>query len=133
MSDDFTEIARRFFNEFLDLKVQLDAGKLDRKDWSKEIDGYRKMISELKKAASDFAEQNVLLEDQIGRLEEEKAELRRHLNEAIMNLGRLQEKVEALGIADKQRVGYSFSELMDEDSRRLFESLMKELPRSGGH
>lgn len=129
MADEYTEIARRFFNEFLELKLQLDTGQLDRRDWSKEIDGYRRLNMELKKAASDLAEQNMLLSNDLGRLEDEKAELRRQLNQAIINLGRLQEK---LGKVTPEREGYSFVEHMSDESRRAWESLMQELPSRRG-
>jgi chromosome segregation ATPase len=132
---DYDEIARRFFNQFLELKTAINSGTTRvPKNYDKEVAQYRRANEELRKAAADLAEQNIALEKEIGQLEQRESELRRQLNEATINLGLAQEKLSGLGVhrpGELRRTGYSFTEHMSEESKRAFETLMKEIPHRG--
>jgi uncharacterized phage infection (PIP) family protein YhgE len=129
---DYDEIARRFFNQFLELKAAIASGATKvPKNYDKEVAQYRKANEELKRAAADLAKQNAALEDEVVGLADMSADLRRRLNETTINLGLAQEKLAGLGRVDptqSRRVGYSFTEHMSDESKRAFETLMKEIP-----
>lgn len=132
---DYDEIARRFFNQFLELKAAIASGKAAvPKNYAKEIAQYEKANDALKSAAATLAKQNAALEDEAEQLEASNSDLRRRLNEATINLGLAQEKLAGLGRVDPARpgrTGYSFTEHMSDESKRAFETLMKEIPYRG--
>lgn len=132
--NEYDQIARRFFNEFLDMKIALNKGEMTKpKDYDKELAAYKKANEKLRGAAADLADENKKLEEALALADERERDLRRQLNEAVVNLGRLQEKVAGLGLA-RQKLdaeGYPFREHMSEESRKLFDQLMREVPRPG--
>lgn len=130
----FAEVAKHFFNQFLEMKVLIDQGKIDKpRNWDKEMEGYKKANAALKKSCQDLAERNAQLEEELATAEEKAEGLHGQLNEALINLGRLQQKIGDLGIIrqEVERQGYPFVELMSEESRRQWESMMKEVPYRG--
>lgn len=132
---EYDEIARRFFNQFLELKVAIASGKAAvPKNYAKTIAQYEKANDALKSAAATLAKQNAALEDETEQLERAVSDLRRQLNEATINLGLAQEKLAGLGVhrpGEPRRTGYSFTEHMSDESKRAFETLMKEIPYRG--
>ena len=132
--DEYDRIARRFFNEFLELKVQLDSGKLSKPmNYDKELAKWKKAAEQFKEAASHLSTQVVGLEDEIAKGAEELQRVRCQLNEALSALAAAKEKLEGLGVVKKEteREGYSFLEHMGPDSRRAWEQIMREIPRPG--
>lgn len=136
----FSRIAKHFFNQFLELKIKLDRGDLapppDDKAHEKEVRQYKKVIDELRKAAADLAAENRRFEEELAVQAELNTDLRRQLNEALINLGQAQEKLSGLGLVRNdvrrmEREGYNFLELMSDESRKAFESMMKGIPYGG--
>ena len=134
--DEFQRIAVHFFLQFLELKVMLDRGDLQKpKRYDREIAQYKKAAEQFKKAAQDMAERNGQLEDELAAAEERAMLVHGQLNEALVNLGRLQAKVKDLGLMKEEveSKGYKFTELMSEDSKRRWNAMMKEIPYKGTH
>jgi chromosome segregation ATPase len=130
----YTEVAKRFFNQFLEMKVRMENGELRQPDgWERELRQYKSAIKELKMASQDLVAENDRLSEQLAIAESELAELRASYNQTVIDMGRLQEKLKGLGLVrtEAERVGYSFVEHMSEESRRAWETLMKEIPRPG--
>lgn len=130
----YDEIARRFFNQFLELKLELNSGAAVKpRNWDKEEAHYKTVIAKLKSAAQEFAEDNQRIEEALALAEDEKADLRRQLNESTVNLGLAMEKLSGLGVVrqEAERTGYSFVEHMSGESKRAWEQIMQEIPRPG--
>jgi chromosome segregation ATPase len=130
----YAEVAKRFFNQFLEMKVRMENGELRQPDgWERELRQYKSAIKELKMASQDLVAENDRLSEQLAIAESELAELRASYNQTVIDMGRLQEKLKGLGLVrtEAERVGYSFVEHMSEESRRAWETLMKEIPRPG--
>lgn len=90
--DAYLEVARRFFNEFLELKVSLDRdGAVPHKTQEKERAKYEKELRKwmeankvLKDAAAQLMKENERLEEEFARMEVERDNLRRQVNEHLM-------------------------------------------------
>lgn len=91
-TDPYLEVARRFFNEFLELKVSLDregavpsrVQDKERAKYEKELEKWKKANRELARSAEDLMKDNERLENEVARLEVERDNLRRQLNEHLM-------------------------------------------------
>jgi len=99
--DVFTEVARRFFNEFLEMKVGLDkSGAVPRQQQEKEQKKYEKEIAKweaankvLRESAQDLMQSNEQLVDEVAQLEVQVADLRLKLNEQLMNQPEIHRRV----------------------------------------
>lgn len=135
--DVFTEIARRFFTEFLELKLQLeDQGAVTpeqqikfRKSAEKELERWRKANEELKRAANDLAADNKRLAAELDNVEGENRKLRLELNEAIMRLEELRRRH---NIPQAQVGDYPLTQHMSERAFREWERIMREMPNMRG-
>lgn len=130
----YTQIARRFFNEFLELKLAIDQGLVSKPpDYEKSLRSYKRAAEEFKAAAANLAGDVKRLEEEILRSEEEKVQLRGQVNELLITVATLREKLDGLGVIrqEREKSGYKFTEHMSPESRRAFESLMKETPYGG--
>lgn len=91
-TDPYLEVARRFFNEFLEMKVSLDRdGAVTRRQQEKvgekhlkEVRKWENANSLLKGRLQDLAEENQALSDTIASLEDEVENLNRTINEMKM-------------------------------------------------
>jgi hypothetical protein len=133
--DVFTEIARRFFTEFLELKIQLEEqGAITpeqqiqyRKKAEKELERWKKVNGELKRAAEDLSKDNQRLSADLDNMEGENRKLRLELNEAIM---RLEEMRRRHNIPQAQTGDYPLTQHMSERAFREWERIMKAIPYS---
>lgn len=100
-TDPYLEVARRFFNEFLELKVSLDKDgaitrrqqdKLDAKH-DKEVEKWKEANGVLKGRLQDLAAGNQDLSNTIASLEDEIENLNRVINEMKMRGSRIAEKM----------------------------------------
>lgn len=91
-TDPYLEVARRFFNEFLEMKVSLDRDgavsrrqqdKIDAKH-EKEVEKWKDANAVLKVRLQNFAEENQALSNTIASLEDEVENLNRTINEIKM-------------------------------------------------
>ena len=131
----YTEVAKRFFALFLEMKQERQDGVMTEREVDKELARYKKAIKQMKEAAEEIAAENSRLSEALALAENDLTELRAKYNEAIMDMGRLQEKLKGLGLVQQREqasVGYSFVEHMSEESRRTWEQIMREIPRPGG-
>lgn len=122
--DPYLEVARKFFNEFLELKIQLDQGFMTPAAHGKEIRKWRRANEELKTSLRDLADRNRKLEDEVGTLEEQLVNLRGQLNEALIR-GRLAKRIA------KASQDFPLEEHMSEDAFREWQKILKEIPRYG--
>jgi len=131
----YTEIARRFFAQFLALKTEVAEGRLyPNREHEKELAGYRKMNEQLKKSIKDYIEQVEKAEESLALADEENKALQARVNALIIEVGMAQEKLQSLGLVSRdveKKTGVPFRELMSEESRREWDRLMKEIPRPG--
>ena len=131
MTDEYDAIARRFFNEFLQLKLMLDAGSLSKpKNYDKELAQYKKAAEQFKTAAQDLAKENGKLEEALALAEEQLTAEKGRVNELLIAIAALKERGSATP-PDRRETGYSFVEHMDEESRRVWDSLMRQIPYRG--
>lgn len=100
-TDPYLEVARRFFNEFLELKVSLDKDgaitrrqqdKLDAKH-EKDLHKWQEANATLKDRLQDLAAGNQDLSNTIASLEDEIENLNRVINEMKMRGSRIAEKM----------------------------------------
>lgn len=90
--DPYLEVARRFFNEFLELKVDLDrqgavtqeVQKKERARFDKEMAKWKDANELLKSRAQAFANDNERLEAELAEVMAERDDLRRQVNEHLM-------------------------------------------------
>lgn len=130
--DFYTEVAKRFFNEFLELKLQIEAGKLedprvrrrefDKKD--KELEQYKNANRLLKETAQSLAQANEHLEGEMVSMEEKMADLRRQLNEALIR-GELPARLAKLNRETP------LDQHMSERAFREWQKILTEIPRPG--
>jgi chromosome segregation ATPase len=131
---EYRRIACHFFNQFLELKLALDQGTVTKPvNYEKELRQYKRAAEEFKTAAANLAKDVKRLEDELLRSEEEVVQARGQVNELLITVASLREKLSGLGIVrrEEERSGYRFTEHMSPESRRAFESLMKEVPYGG--
>ena len=129
MSDvpEYDEIARRFFAEFLALKVDLNLGRVSKPpDWDKEMKEQKRAATEFKEAAAHMAGEVHRLEEALALAEEQLVEERGKLNKALIALHAAKERLKGAGIKPSrgEERGYSFEEHLDPESRKLFRYLM---------
>ena len=130
--DEYDEIARRFFAQFLELKVQFEDGQLHpSKEIQKDIAQYRKLNEKLKEAVNETTAEATRFEEALALAEEEKVALQARVNELIIENGMLLQKLQGLGRIDyhAKKEGVPFTELMSEESRREWDRIMREIPR----
>lgn len=120
----YTEIARRFFNEFLEFKLQIgDYVSPEKHD--KALAQYKKANRDLRAAAGDLSKENERLSALVDEQESTIIELRRELNEAIIK-GRLGERI---AHAATQNHNVPFDQLMSEETFRHWQQFMEQIPR----
>lgn len=134
--DPYTEIARRFFNEFLELKLSLEErGAITpdqqieyRRKAEKELDRWKRAVEELKLAAKNLAEDNKRLGEEVAQLQEQNENLRRQLNEAIMKA----ENMRVRHRLPKEEPGdYPLTQHMSERAFREWQRILTEIPYGG--
>lgn len=139
--DPFTEIAKRFFHEFLELRASLEESgavpvgevvKL-REKHERERQKWEKAVNELKRSAQDLVKDNKELSNEIERLNTENQSIRLQLNEAIMR----SEHMRAKHRLPKDEPGqYPLTDLMTGRAYEMFqrdlERMMKEKPITKG-
>lgn len=86
----YNEIARAFFNEFLELRDQIRSGG-NPLTLEKELHAERRKALEFKRLVHESASRNEALELVMESMEKQAADLRRQLNEALFEVARLQE------------------------------------------
>ncbi len=116
--DAYTAIAREFFNQFLELKLQLESGVVTTHEHEKEIAKWRRANQELKASAEYLAKRNEDLERELGETQEELSKVRGQLNELIIN-HKLPEEVR----------GVPLEELMSERNFRQWRKMLSEMPK----
>jgi len=134
--DPFTEVAKRFFVEFLELKVALeqqgamtpDEQTKMRKHYEKEVERWKKANEELKISARNLAADNKLLGAEVENLTGENEKLRLQLNEAIMRLEALRAR-HKLPRDDSHE--YPLTEHMSDRARKEWERMLKGIPYAG--
>lgn len=124
--DPYTEVARRFFNEFLELKARLDSGVITASQMEKELKKWKAGNAELKATCGQLAERIAELESYVADLEANNAELTRRLTEAEIR-GRMADKVV------EHTKKYPFVEHMSEESKREWMKLMSAIPNDYRH
>lgn len=126
--DPYDEIAKRVFNEMLELIVALktegglmphERGAL-RDKYDKEVRSWKRANEDLKATAKMLSEDNEAFERENEKLRKENQELRRQLNEAIINAQ----------LPRNERHTYPLMERLSDASRREIEKLMQ-APGSG--
>lgn len=128
----FDQVAKRFFSEFLELKIQLQSGKLAKpKNYDQELAQYQRANAQLKKSCEDLAQRNGELEEALGIAEEKAMDIHRQLNEALIELGIMQERYGGLGLVDNKPAGTTIWERLSDESRKELEKLMREIPYRG--
>jgi hypothetical protein len=120
----YTEIARRFFNEFLEFKLQIgDYVSPEKHD--KALAQYKKANRDLRAAAGDLSKENERLSALVEEQESTIIELRRQLNEAVIK-GQLGQRIAK---AAKDHHNVPFDQLMSEETFRNWQQFMSEVPR----
>lgn len=130
--DMYTEVAIRFFNEFLEQKMDIQSGRLvSPKERRKEMDRKDKEIAELKKAVSimretaqHLAQRNEALEGEMENMEAKMMDLRRQLNEALIR-GQLPDRIAKL---NKET---PLDQHMSERAFKEWQRILTEIPRPG--
>lgn len=136
-TDPYLEVARRFFNEFIEMKISLDkegvitvrAQEKERAKYQKELKKWEDANEVLKRTAQALVKDNDRLEEEVGRLEEEVAELRREINEQLMRQTDVVRKLH----------DYPLDQLMTKEAHttwleelRILKQLMEETPTRKG-
>jgi multidrug resistance efflux pump len=117
-TDPYLEVARRFFNEFLELKVSLDReGAVPAKTQEKERAKYEKELKKwqdankvLKDTAQALVADNERLEEEVARLEVERDNIRRELNEALIRQSDVARKLHDYPLAEHIRTQEAWDE-----------------------
>lgn len=134
--DMFTEVARRFFTEFLELKVLMEQGDLItpqeqtrlRKSMEKDVQKWQRANEELKLSARNLAADNKMLAAEVENLQSENEKLRLELNEAIMRLEELRQRHR---IPRDEPGKYPLTQHMSERAFQEWQRIMKTLPYGG--
>lgn len=117
----YTEIARRFFNEFLEWRLQ-KGDYVSPEKHDKALAQYKKANRDLRTAAADLSNENDRLSAVVAEQEAAITELRRQLNEAIVK-SRLGERMV------KASRNVPFDQLMSEETFKDWQQLMRDIPR----
>jgi hypothetical protein len=77
-----------------------------------------------------MADEKARLEEELAKAEEELARERGLKNEVLIAYNALKEKLEGLGVVRQEvrAAGYSFREHLSDDSRKLWDALIREIP-----
>lgn len=124
----FREIAQHFFQQFLELKVQISQGFVTPATLEKEVQAERRKGIELKRQLGEIAGRNEALELTLERMESDLADLRRRLNETLFEVAKYQDLA---GKKPGDGTGSLFYDRLSDSSKREWEKLMKERPRPG--
>lgn len=128
--DPYLEVARRFFNEFLQLKIELDRqGAVTQKVQQKERERYERDLKKwkdaneaLKGAAANLVAENERLEGQVLSLTSERDNLQRKLNEERMHSNETARKLRE----------YPLDQHMSEAAFREWQKIMQSIPLGVG-
>lgn len=133
--DPYTEVAKRLFNEFLEMLIALrtqggvtpEEQAKARKAHDRELKSWKEANAELKFVAKQLTEENERLSAEVDRLSLESENLRLKLNQQIINSQAVARKID-----HASRGEYPIEELMSERVFKEWRSLMQELPKLRG-
>jgi len=128
-TDPYLEVARRFFNEFLELKVSLDReGAIPAKTQEKERSRYERELRKwmdankvLKETAQSLVADNERLEEEVAKLEVERDNLRMRLNEQLMRSNDVARKLH----------DYPLTEHMTEEAYQQWQEIVRLMAAPG--
>ena len=132
--DPYTEVAKRLFNEFLEMLIALrtqggvtpDEQRKVQRDHDREVKSWREANAELKAVCKKLTEENNQLSAEVDRLSLDNENMRLKLNQAIINQQTVARKI------DHVAREYPFEEHMSERVFKEWQKLMKELPSLRG-
>lgn len=120
----YNEIARHFFNEFLELRDRIQSGA-DPSTLERELVAERRKALEYKRLLGEAASRNEAIELVMEDMERQAADLRRQLNEALFEVARLEE---IHGTHHSEEAGVPFVDRLSDRSKAEFAKLMTERP-----
>lgn len=132
--DPYTEVAKRLFNEFLEMLLALrqqgavlpEQQDKERAKYEKELKKWRDANNELKTVAKQLTEENEKLSAEIDRLELERDNLRLKLNQTIINQQAVARQI------DHAVSEYPLDQHMTDRSFKEWQKIMQSLPSLRG-
>jgi chromosome segregation ATPase len=128
--DPYLEVARRFFNEFIELKLELDRNgavtaevqKKERARYEKELKKWQEANEALKSAAAAFAKDNERLEAELAASLAQVDDLKRQINELHMRNNETARKLRS----------YPLDQHMSEAAFKEWQKILTEIPSLRG-